>query len=132
MASDTKVVLYRVGNNLNRAYRTCEFFGVLRMQLCQCNANLSGNLFKAKDRVELEQIQELPTGNDVAYFETDGTINLNDCDLSQFNTLVFGGESYDLPKNKEVKRIKIPRIGEVSGLTVEAALAIVLYKKTNP
>ena len=134
MDGDTlTVALYKVGQNLNRAYRTCEFFGVKTLQLCECNATLQGHLFKSKGLVALEQIDTMPTGDNVVYFETNGKLEINDVDWSKIDTICIGGETNDF-RNKQFAKIKKVRIsgrGKVSGLTVEAALAIALNHKTN-
>ena len=54
-----KVALYKVGQNLNIAYRTAEFFEVSKLLLCECNAKLTGNLFKSKDNVTIEDAIKL-------------------------------------------------------------------------
>lgn len=122
------VVLYRTGQNLNRAYRTCEFFGVKTMEMCQCSSTMAGNLFGAKGRVDLRIIDHLPRGSNTLWFETNGKVSIDDVDWSGIDTIVLGGETYDLrdPGFKNVPKVRIPGIGKVSGLTVEAALAIVL------
>lgn len=127
-----KVVLFNVGRNLNRAYRTVEFFGIKNLDLCKCEtAKLTGNLFAAKDRVFITEINDLPTGENVVLFETDGDQSIYNTDLTKFDTFVFGVESIDLPKSNKSKRVVIPKIGNISGLTVEAALAIVLFERNR-
>lgn len=126
------VILRKVSNNLNRSYRTCENFGIKKLELCDCdNAKLKGNLFKSKGRVKLEIIDSIPVDDKTIYFETDGNININDINLSNYTNFCFGGESNDLPHNKNVKRVFIPKLGCISGLTVEASIAIVLFKLMN-
>lgn len=71
------VYLYKCGRNLNRAYRTVEFFSVNNLCLVDCDAKLSGNLYKTP---------------------------------------------------KISKKVRIINTGKIDGLTVEAALAITLYK----
>lgn len=128
-----KVALYKVGQNLNVAYRICEFFGVKKILLCQCNAKLSGNLFKAKDNVELEIIEEMPVGDNVVYFETNGKLTINDIEWSKIDTICIGGETHDFRHKyfKNIQKVKIQGYGKVSGLTVSTALAIALNHKTN-
>lgn len=128
-----RVVLYSVGQNLNVAYRTCEFFGVNKLQLCNCNAKLQGNLFKAKDRVELETIEKMPTGDNVVYFETNGKLSIDDVDWSKIDTICIGGETKDFISKefKEINKVKIKGYGSVSGLTVVGALAIALNHIKN-
>lgn len=121
------VWLYRVGRNLNRAYRTCEFFGIKTLCLVECNTTMKGNLFKASGNVNVITANELPV-EDAIYMETDGIIALEDADFSGCSNLVIGGESIKaLPKNDSL-RVKIPCSGDVSGLTVEGALAVSLYQ----
>jgi tRNA(Leu) C34 or U34 (ribose-2'-O)-methylase TrmL len=122
------VYLYKVGRNLNRCYRTCEFFGISNINLVDCNATLSGNLFKATNRVLVDTVRDLPEEEGTCYFETDGDIPVNEFDFKGIRNLCFGGESNNIPKNKNVYRIVIPKKGKVSGLTTEAALSIVLYE----
>lgn len=131
--NNLKVALYKVGQNLNIAYRTCEFFGVQKILLCECNAVLTGNLFKAKDNVELEIINEMPTGDNVVYFETNGKLTINDIDWSKIDTICIGGETHDFinKRFKSINKVKIQGYGKVSGLTVSTALAIALNKKMN-
>ncbi len=128
-----KVALYKVGQNLNVAYRTCEFFGVEKLLLCECNAILTGNLFKAKDRVDIEYVEQMPKGDNVVYFETNGTLSMEDVDWSKIDTICIGGETHDFrnKKFKHIKKVKIQGFGKVSGLTVSTALAIALHKKRN-
>lgn len=124
------VLLYRVGRNLNRAYRTAEAFGVARILLLECpGALLSGNLFKAVNRVDLVSVTDWPCSHGLLALETFYTHSIESVDWSEVTTLVIGGESSGLPRKLEsAQRAKIPMIGAVSGLTVEAALAIALYE----
>lgn len=128
-----KVALYKVGQNLNIAYRTCEFFGVSKLLLCECNAKLTGNLFKAKDNVQIENIEDMPTGDNVVYFETNGKLTMNDIEWSKIDTICIGGETFDFinKKFKNIPKVKIIGHGKVSGLTVSTALAIALNKMRN-
>ena len=122
-----KIVLSNVGRNLNRCYRTAEAFGFSTMLLHNCSGKLKGNLFKSKGRVELIDTDSIDFEN-AAYFETDGNLTIQDFDFAGIEYLVFGGETKSLPKSYKKNRIKIPTKGEISGLTVEAALSIVLYE----
>lgn len=123
-----KVVLYRVGRNLNRAYRTAEAFGVSEIVLVECSASLTGNLFRAKDRVILSKADVLPAQNTVA-FETFYNDAISTTDWGSVNFIVIGGETSGLPRSIRFEQmVKIPTVGHVSGLTVEAALAIALYE----
>lgn len=120
------VCLYKVGRNLNRAYRTCEAFGVQRLQLYDCDARLSGNLFAAAGRVSLETVDAFPL--DAVALETWGDTPLQEVGWRAVRWLVIGGETAGLPRKINMPVARIPLIGQVSGLTVEAALAIALYE----
>ena len=128
-----KVALYKVGQNLNIAYRTAEFFGVSKLLLCECNAKLTGNLFQAKDNVEIEIVEEMPIGENVVYFETNGKLSMDDVDWSKIDTICIGGETFDFinKKFKDIPKVKIQGFGKVSGLTVSTALSIALNKLRN-
>lgn len=123
-----RVVLCGVGRNLNRAYRTCEAFGVGNLALYRCNAMLSGNLYRARGRVHVEEIETLPNGNDVLALETSGGLRIQDVDFERIMTLIIGGESNGLPNEYRGRIARIEQTGKVSGLTVEAALSIGLYE----
>jgi tRNA G18 (ribose-2'-O)-methylase SpoU len=124
------VVLYGVGRNLNRAYRTAEAFGVNRLLLLNCGgALLSGNLFKAKDRVDLVTIEDWPKPYGLLALETFYTHSIESVDWSETTTIIVGGETSGLPRQLDAaQKARIPMIGAVSGLTVEAALAIALWE----
>lgn len=118
----------KVGRNLNRVYRTLEFFGIKNMYLVECNTKIKGNLFKATGAVDLISLPNIPDDLETVYLETDGIIALESFDFSKIKNIVIGGESESLPKSKLAYRVKINGVGKVSGLTVEAALSIVLYE----
>jgi tRNA G18 (ribose-2'-O)-methylase SpoU len=124
------VLLYQVNRNLNRAYRTAEAFGVARMLLLDCgSALLAGNLFKARDRVKLVSIDKWPAPWGLLALETYYPHSIEITDWSEVTTIVIGGESHGLPRNLEAaQRARILTVGAISGLTVEAALAIALYE----
>lgn len=128
-----KVYLHGVGQNLNMAYRTCEFFGVKEIFLHECKGKLKGNLFKAKDKIKLKETKNMPVGSNVLYLETNGRKEINEVDFSEIDTFCIGGETNDFlnKKFKHIEKAKINGLGDVSGLTVTAALAIVLNKKVN-
>lgn len=122
------VYLYRVGRNLNRAYRTCEAFGVSSLFLVDCDASLSGNLFKAKGRVTVTQAL-FPSPKSLLALETFYDNQLWDVDWSQVGQIILGGESTGLPRGLWAQQYAtIPMQGIISVLTVEAALAITLYE----
>ena len=124
------VLLYRVGRNLNRAYRTAEAFGVDKILLLECDdAFLQGNLFKAKNRVAIERINRWPPRQGLLALETFYEAPIYQVCWPLINTIVIGGETEGLPKSLDASyKVYIPMHGEVSGLTVEAALAIALYE----
>lgn len=123
------VVLYKVGRNLNRAYRTSEAFGVSELMLLECAGVLTGNLFSANDRVHIRHISEWPSPNGLLALETFYQSTIFDVDWSTVNTILIGGETSGLPRiTKAQQCATIPMFGNISGLTVEAALAIALHE----
>ena len=127
------VVLHGVGNNLNRAYRTVEFFGGKKLLLHDCNKKLSGALFKAAGRVRIDEITHMPAGENVVYFETNGKQDITNIDWGKVDTVCFGGETNDFISKEfsGINKVRIPGYGASSGLTVEASVAIVLNHITN-
>ncbi len=124
------VTLYRVGRNLNRAVRTCEAFGVRDLHLLECHhARLSGHLFGATGRVHIETIEDWPDGNHVCALETHYPMPIYDIPWHECEGILIGGETAGLPSAAPAQyHAHIPMVGRVSGLTVEAALAIALYE----
>lgn len=121
------VVLYRVGRNMNRAYRTCEAFGVRTLRTVECNGGVGGNLYSAAGRVNVIESTEIPQGRGVVALETWADKSICAVDWSGVHTLLVGGESSGLPRRLGVDYAHIRQCGLVSGLTVEAALAIALH-----
>lgn len=126
------VHLYRVGRNLNRAIRTMEAFGMRRLHLVECDESfIKGNLFGATGRVEAVRDTELPSGDDALVLETGDYPPLSTVDLGRYRKIIIGGETSGTPPLKHLAHATIPMAGKVSGLTVEAALAIALYEWTR-
>lgn len=132
-----KVVLYNVGRNLNRAYRTCFSFGVSEMILVGKSDDrtieweLKGNLFEAKNRVKIYRVDEMPDISKAVALENYYSFPLSRVDWYQVDTILIGGESSGLPKKiSPLYKATIPTI-EKFCLTVEAALAIGLYAWSN-
>lgn len=123
------VWLYRVGRNLNRVYRTCEAFGVREIRLLECDPKLSGALFGAAGQVAVEPSDNWPSWEETVALETGFPLLLREVDWCRVEHLLLGGESCGLPKRQilAAQRTTIPQAGQISGLTVEAALAIALY-----
>lgn len=123
------VLLYRVGRNLNRCYRTAEAFGVDSISLLECNAPLTGNLFAATNRISVKNIRSWPNAGGLLALETFFLVPMWEVDWTQVRTIVLGGETQSLPHTMRAQqRAVIPMQGQISGLTVEAALAIALYE----
>lgn len=127
------VLLYRVGRNLNRAYRTCEAFGVSELNLLECpDAHLAGNLFLAENRVVVRTITEWPYPLHILALETcyrNSLYTLPKRCWENIHTILIGGETAGLPRLVRAQyKVSIPQQGRISGLTVEAALAIGLYE----
>lgn len=123
------VLLYRVSRNLNRAYRTCEAFGVSRLFLLECAGDVRGNLFKSKDEIVMESVRGWPGERGLLALETFFLSPIHRVDWSRVDTIVIGGETSGLPRTiKAEQAATIPMYGKISGLTVEASLAIALYE----
>lgn len=122
------VYLYKCGRNLNRAYRTVEFFSVNNLCLVDCDAKLSGNLYKSKGLVNVVKLNNLPDNAETMYLEVNGNESIDKVDFTGINTIVLGGENVTLKTPKISKKVRIINTGKIDGLTVEAALAITLYK----
>jgi tRNA G18 (ribose-2'-O)-methylase SpoU len=128
-----EVYLYKVGRNLNRVYRTCEAFGIRRIYLMECDAELAGNLFRARGRVKVISAGHWPNGASSLALETSCKTPLWEVEWKTVEALLVGGETSGLPL-RQVKASQtafIPMTGKVSGLTVEAALAIALYERAR-
>lgn len=126
------VVLVNVGRNLNRAYRTCEAYGITRMGLVDCDAKLSGQLYRAAGRVALEPMMQIPAGPGVLALETGAGPSIDTVDWAGIHTVVIGGETAGLPRTLPVDYAHIPMVGMISGLTVEGALAVALDAWRRP
>lgn len=124
------VTLYAVGRNLNRAVRTCEAFGVQTLHLLNCpGAYLGGNLFRASGRVSIMVVDDWPSPVGLCAIETTYALPIYELDWHNIDGLLIGGETSGLPPNIDAEyRTYIPMVGHISGLTVEAALAIALYE----
>lgn len=128
MLNNLSVYCYKVGNNLNRVYRTCEAFGVQNLYLVECDAQLSGNLFRAKNRVNIHTAT-IPDRLGLLALETYYNTPVYALNLLSISSVIIGGETVGLPKKIQAEYCAtIPQFGLISGLTVEAALAIVLYE----
>jgi len=123
------VYLYRCGRNLNRAYRTCAAFGVESIGLIDCDtAYLRGNLFSASGAVSLEHCREFPAANGLLMVETWCKTPIDQVDWSKCNAILLGGETHGVPRTVPAEQYAvIPTLTRLP-LTVEAALAIVLYE----
>ena len=123
------VLLYQVGRNLNRAYRTAEAFGIERLLLLECTGRLTGNLFGAKGNVTIERLEQWPGTCGLLALETCYKMPLCLVDWHRVHTIVVGGESVRLTWATEAEqKATIPTFGHVGCLTTEAALAIALYE----
>lgn len=126
---ELNILLYRVGRNLNRAYRTAEAFGVKNLWLLDCNWLLAGNLFKAMDRVKVNEVHAWPPASGLLALETFYEHSIESVRWDEILTIVIGGETDGLPHDLDaVQKAHIPMQGQISGLTVEATLAIALWE----
>lgn len=121
-----KVVLYKVGRNLNRVYRTVEAFGIPELQLIECSGEVRGNLYAAKNKIKIIKNESMP--KNIIAFETNGKKEITEIDFENISSILIGGETVGIPTWFQGEIYKIPQIGNISGLTVEAALAIILYE----
>jgi len=131
-----KVLLFNVGRNLNRAYRTCFSFGINELYLIGKSDDKSiiwekrGNLYSAKDRVKIkyyDSLDNLNMDNTVA-FENYYTNSIFNLDWNGIDSILIGGESTGLPRKLNVKeKVCILTVNKFC-LTVEASLAIILYE----
>lgn len=131
-----RVILFNVGRNLNRAYRTCFSFGITKLLFIGKSNDRSiqleerGNLFSAKDKVKIEyynSIKDINLNNTVA-FENYYNKSIYDLDWNNIDSILIGGESTGLPKKLNTKeKVCIPTMNKFC-LTVEASLAIALYE----
>jgi tRNA(Leu) C34 or U34 (ribose-2'-O)-methylase TrmL len=123
-----EVCLYRVGRNINRAYRTCEAFGVTVLSLYACTGTVQGALFRAAGRVRLENRVTWPPAEGTVALETTFLMPLWQVPWSTIERLVLGGETHGLPAQVPAQyHVTIPQYGSGLSLTVEATLAIALY-----
>jgi len=122
------LLLYKVGRNLNRIYRTAEAFEIKKLRLYECKESyLNGNLYRAKNRVEIEIITNWP--ENLLALETYYPDPISKIDWKNIQVIAIGGETYGLPKNIPAnQKATIPMQGQISGLTIEATIAIVLYE----
>ena len=132
MLTEFGVCLHQARRNLNRAYRTCEAFGVGWLLLHDCKAELSGPLFKAAGRVQLVPVDAIPRGVGVLALETRYHTPLWEVPWRNVRCMLIGGETAGLPRGLGCEfKARIPMDGEISGLTVEAALAVALYERSR-
>lgn len=125
------IYLYNVNRNLNRIYRTCEAFGITNIKLINVDKYiLQGNLFKAKDRVNIDTITSFPDGKNILSLETYFKIPIWNINFSKVKGILLGGETTGLPIIKTEFKAYIPMQGKISSLTVEAALSITLYQRS--
>lgn len=123
-----EVWLYKVGRNLNRAYRTCASFGVRRLVLVDCG-EVDGRLYSAKDRVDVVREDVLPPAPDTLVLEDYASAHLVDIRWSSVLRVVLGGETSGVPRSYRAEQAaRIPSMKP--SLTVEAALAIALYARS--
>lgn len=123
------IVLYRVGRNMNRAYRACHAGGVSRLVAVECSGEVSGALYSATDAVELARSEEVPHTPGTAYLEVDGDVPVEWVDWTGVDRLVVGGESTTLPRAwRGYGRIRLPQHGALCH-TVEAAVSVALYAR---
>jgi tRNA(Leu) C34 or U34 (ribose-2'-O)-methylase TrmL len=124
-----KIYLYNVNRNLNRVYRTCYSFGIEEIFIISDNKNykLKGNLFTAKDKVQIKTISFPNNLKNIVAFENYYEKSIYNFDWKNIEGIIIGGETCGLPKKINCNnKLKIPTINSFC-LTVEASLSIILY-----
>lgn len=124
-----KIYLYNVNRNLNRVYRTCYSFGIKEIFIISDikNYELKGNLFVAKDKVQIKIVPFPDNLNNIAAFENYYKESIYKFDWKNIDGIIIGGETIGLPKRIVCEnKLKIPTTDNFC-LTVEAALSIILY-----
>lgn len=120
------VWLYRVGRNLNRAYRTCASFGVERLVLVDCG-EVSGRLYSAEGRVEVVRADALPSAGGTLVLEDYAPLPLQLLAWHGVERIVVGGETSGIPRSFRAERAA-RIVSAKPSLTVEASLAIALFE----
>jgi len=122
-----EVWLVGVGRNLNRSVRTCASFGVQDLYLLRCDGwRIRGNLYSATGRVHIHEESSSPPKAGTLAFETTYTTLIADIDWNEIKRIVVGGETCGVKGVDAEYKALIP-CGPPS-LTVEAALAVILYE----
>lgn len=127
-----QVLLYNVGRNLNRVCRTCFAFGVKELVLIgysdSCSWEVRGNLYSAKDKINIIKLEELPNLQAILALENYYSIPIQKVNWSKIEGILIGNETTGLPHNLNYcQKAYIETVGRKC-LTVEAALAIALYE----
>lgn len=129
-----KVILYHVGRNLNRCYRTCYAFGISEILFVGNLHNrsiqweLKGHLFRAKNKVQITPVQELPDLSRTLAMEDYYSMPLQKIRWEGIDSLLIGNETRGLPRKiASYQKARIPTTNGIC-LTVEATLAIALYE----
>lgn len=124
------IILYKVGRNLNRAFRTCYSFGIYNIYLIDCNLSKIGNLFSAKDKIKmtiLNNINDIDLNKTVA-LENYYSISIQEINWKGIDNILIGGETKGLPRKINPKIKACIKTENIFCLTVEASLAIILYE----
>lgn len=124
------IILYKCKRNINRCIRLCYTFGVPELYLLNCNVpDKFGNLFSAKDKVKIIEINDLTNfdGNVIA-LEKGGKEPIEK--LKQYDYLLLGGENQTITHKMCKNRIEISTVNDLC-LTVDEALAVGLYAKKD-
>lgn len=128
-ARSLRVLLWRVGRNLARAYRTAEAFGAGALELLECAGAVHGPLYSSRGRLDVIRLDEWPELSSAVLLEPQYPTDIRSVDWSRVDRVVLAGESATLPAGLAAGwRCRIPMYGGARQLTVEAALAIALYE----
>ncbi len=123
------VILYKCGQNINRAYRLCYTFGVHDLFLLDCDTAKTGNVFSAKDKVTIHHVDSLDGFFKVAALEKGKGVPI-DATIADYDYILVGGENVTLTNKMASKFYHIDTQNSLC-LTVDEALAIGLHYATR-
>ena len=119
------VILYKCGQNINRAYRLCYTFGVSDLYLIGCNNPKVGNVYSAKDHVTVHIIDDTGGMGKIAALEKGTGAPISE-EIKEFDYLLVGGENVTL-RNKMADKFFHIKTDNPLCLTVDQALAVGLH-----
>lgn len=116
------VILFKCGQNINRAYRLCYIFGVQNLYLVDCKNPKIGNVFSAKGNVNVHFVDKIPQFEKMAALEKGKGMAISR-NIRKYDYLIVGGENITLQNEICNTFFHIPTKNNLC-LTVDEALAI--------